>query len=75
MSTLPPIDPPTGGGYTMVESFLGTNVKSLQTIADATELAYGQAKIDVNTNNKIVRLLNQLAPLVKLVPGLSGLSL
>ncbi|MBE3040792.1 MAG: hypothetical protein IMZ62_18500 [Chloroflexi bacterium] len=73
MSTLPSMDPPTGGGYTPVEPFLGTDVKVLNDIATATDLAYIGAKINVDTNNQIVRLLNQLAPYLKLIPGLSGL--
>ena len=67
---LPPMDPPGGGGYTPVEPAGGTAVNPLKELQAQVEAAYVQGRIDTDTNNQIVRLIDELLPLLKLA-GLS----
>jgi len=67
----PPMDPPAGGGYTPVEPAGGTKVNPLKELQAQVEAAYVQGRIDTDTNNQIVRLIDELLPLLKL----AGLSL
>jgi hypothetical protein len=72
MSSLPPIDAPTGGTYTPVEPTAGTSVNALKVLQLQVQEAYVQARIDTDTNNRIVALLAELAPLLKMA-GIAAL--
>jgi hypothetical protein len=69
---LPPLDPSAGPGYTPVEPAGGTKVSPLRQLQDQVEAAYVQGRIDADTNNQIVRLLGELAPLLQ-AAGLAAL--
>ena len=68
----PQMDPPAGGGYTPVEPAGGTAVNPLKELQAQVEAAYVQGRIDADTNNQIVRLLGELAPLLQ-AAGLAAL--
>jgi hypothetical protein len=66
------MDPPVGGGYTPVEPEGGTKTNPLKELQAQTEAAYVAGRINADTNNQIVRLLGELAPLLQLA-GIAAL--
>lgn len=69
---LPPMDPSPAGGYTPVEPEGGTKVDPLKALQEQSQAAYVAGRIDADTNNQIARLIDELAPLLKLA-GIAAL--